>query len=606
MTATIIWGALLAAVHLPLALGKFTARIAAGVLSAATTAAAIFLTLNHSPETGTFAGVESTGYFAPDGIGAFFTYLLQGLCVPAIFFALRREKPRIMLYAMLLFQLSAWVVAATDSLLLFLFAWETMGLATFFLATNEKNYRPALNYLVQMHIGGLCLLAAYAMSGAEKWSELELTGITATLMALGFGFKAGLPGLHTWLGPTYGAVRPRALPVFGLAVNLGLYGFARIYSILPESLMFGVGTAWVFWGVTGSLYGVLQACVDGDAIRVPAFSTMENMGLITTALGAAALGAAGHLAAAAVPAFVGAMLHVANHAVAKSLLFFTAAGAVERLSSTRMDAGGGLLKTAPRLGFLALFASAAICGLPPLNAFSSELLIYLALFNDLERTEAFSLIVSLTALLGLCLAGGLSIFAFARWFGVIFLGRARKFDTPTSKDPPLEPAYALAAAALAAGLFPGIAMAWVQNVLHAQPFSVGEINTAAWALVCVGTAVYLLRRAMNRKKRIGPVWGCGYPAITPKIQYTAHAFSQSLGIFQKEKTIGLNVLFPEKARLRVRVGDGFSFALRRLAHRFLNVFLPLSILQTGQIRHYLLYAFVFILVLMGLTAFGAM
>lgn len=565
-------------------------------------AVAYHFTLNFSPETGAFAGISGDDYFAPDGLSALFTYLLQGLCVPCVFFALRRDLPKTALYAMLLFQLSAWVLVSTDRLLLFLFAWEGMGLATFLLALNGSGFRPALNYLVQMHVGGACLFAAYLHSGAETWSELELTGTTAALMAVGFGFKAGLPGLHTWMGPTYGSVLRGALPVFGLAVNFGIYGFARMYLCLPDDLLFAMGTVWVFWGVAGSLYGVTLACMDGDAFRVPAFSTMENMGLITTALGAAALGAAGHVSGAAAPAFAGAVLHVFNHAVAKSLLFFTAVAAVEKMSSSKLDAGGGLMKSIPKWGGLALFAAVALCGLPPLNAFSSELLIYLALFRDLERTEAFSLMVSLAALLGLCLSGGLSIFAFARWFGVLFLGRPRQAPSPEQGVPAgTAPAWALAALALVVGMWPGQTIAAVESLLHSEPFETGPVDGTAWAPAGAILLVVLIRLVMGRKKSSGPVWGCGFPQTTPKIQYTAHAFSRSLGIFQREKTFGLKPVFPEKAFFKVSVTDPAAFAIRRLSLGFVRLFRPLYAIQTGQVRHYVLYAFVFILVLTALS-----
>ncbi len=598
---TAIGGVLFAIAHAPLFLPKNIGRFWTAGATLLTAFTAIYLTWSYTPESGSFAGVAADGYFAPDGLSALFTYLMQGLCVLGIFFALGRDLPKIALYAMLIFQLSAWVVVSTDRLILFLFAWEAMGLATFLLALNGKSVRPALNYLVQMHVGGACLFAAYLLSGSETWSELKLTGTTAALMAVGFGFKAGLAGLHTWMGPTYASVMRPTLPVFGLAVNLGIYGLARIYTLLPEYLMFAMGTAWVFWGVAGSLYGVALACVDGDAIRVPAFSTMENMGLITTALGAAALGSAGHVSAAAAPAFTGAMLHVVNHAVVKSLLFFTAVAAVENLSSTRLNAGGGLMKAMPPWGALALFASVALCGLPPLNAFSSELLIYLALFQDLERTETFSLIASLTALLGLCLAGGLSIFALARWFGVLYLGRARDAQTPRFVARGIRPAVVPAVVALAIGLSPGQTIAGVKSLLHSQAFETGPMDWTTWAPAAVLILVVALRFSMNEKKVVKPVWGCGFAKSTPKMQYTAHAFSQSLGVFQREKTHGLKPIFPENARFRWTITDPWAFVLRRASLRFIRLFRPLSFIQTGRVQDYILYAFVFILVLTALT-----
>ncbi len=110
------------------------------------------------------------------------------------------------------------------------------------------------------------------------------------LTLVGFGSKAGLVPLHAWLPRAHPeAPSPVSALMSAAMVNLGIYGIVRF-----DLQLLGPGPRW--WGVTlvavgilSALYGVLQASVATDIKRLLAFSTTENMGLITFALGAATL-----------------------------------------------------------------------------------------------------------------------------------------------------------------------------------------------------------------------------------------------------------------------------------------------------------------------------
>ena len=127
--------------------------------------------------------------------------------------------------------------------------------------------------------------------------------------------------------------------------------------------------------------------------------------------------------------FLGAILHVINHALFKSLLFL-GAGAVQHGAGTRdMDRLGGLLRRTPATGGAFLVGACAISGLPPLNGFVSELLIYLgalAGIADPSRSNGMAWVMLCVLVIGgLALIGGLAAACFTKAFGCVFLGEPR-------------------------------------------------------------------------------------------------------------------------------------------------------------------------------------
>src|SRR5207247_5104797 len=123
----------------------------------------------------------------------------------------------------------------------------------------------------------------------------------------------------------------------------------------------------------------------------------------------------------------GALLHVWNHAFFKSLLFFSAGSVVHATHTREIDHLGGLAKTMPwtALGFLV--GAVAICGLPPLNGFVSEFLIYLGLFRTLEGGRSFA--SAAFAAPALALIGALAVACFVKVYGTVFLGSPRSHHT---------------------------------------------------------------------------------------------------------------------------------------------------------------------------------
>mgnify|MGYP006392497679 CR=1 FL=1 len=124
--------------------------------------------------------------------------------------------------------------------------------------------------------------------------------------------------------------------------------------------------------------------VPNDIKRLLAYSSIENIGIILIGLGIAAVGHAAGSNLIGMCGMCGALLHTVNHSLFKSMLFFSAGNIYSKLHTTAMNQMGGLAKHMPITAILMLFAVVAICALPPLNGFVSELLIYIGMFNGVS------------------------------------------------------------------------------------------------------------------------------------------------------------------------------------------------------------------------------
>jgi formate hydrogenlyase subunit 3/multisubunit Na+/H+ antiporter MnhD subunit len=120
------------------------------------------------------------------------------------------------------------------------------------------------------------------------------------------------------------------------------------------------------------------------------------------------------------------LLHVLNHSLFKSLLFFSAGSVYKQYHTRSIDSFGGVIKKMPKTTLFFLIGAIAICGLPPLNGFISEMLIYIGLFKGLLGGTFDNSILMLFGIISLVLIGGLAIFCFTKVFGVVFLGSPRK------------------------------------------------------------------------------------------------------------------------------------------------------------------------------------
>ena len=520
------------------------------------------------------------------------------------------------------------LVVTAQAVVPFLVAWELMAIAAFLLIVTDHDQaevrRAGLVYLVSTHAATLTLIGLFAAwgVGAADLTFASLAGAapdagrtTILLLALfAFGMKAGVVPLHFWLPGAHAAAPSHASALLsGLLIKTGVYGLLRV------AVMLGGTPAWYGWlllaaGLTSGVLGVVWALAQHDLKRLLAYHSVENIGIILIGMGVGALGSAYGLPVVAVLGYAGAILHVLNHALFKSLLFL-GAGAVVRATGTRtLDVLGGLARRMPVTATAFLLASVAIVGLPPLNGFVSEWIIVQALLH--AGLGEGPIRAAVFGVAGLGLIGGLALACFAKVNGVVFLGQPRTAVATGAREVGLlllAPMGVLALACAGIGLLPTLAVppALLAARVIAGPgavatgFDEGVARlAAAGGLLVLAVAVAWTIRALLLRGRwhtVGHTWGCGYPSPTPRMQYTASSFAgpvlQPFGAVAglREEQVG--------TRFRTHPADlALEQALIPAWWRLQAAASRLRSLQLGRLHVYLLYALATVVALLAYLA----
>lgn len=532
------------------------------------------------------------------------------------------------------------IVLAGNGMLL-LVAWEVMAISGYFLVTAESDKagvpEAGWNYFIASHASGLLLLAFMAVlghaTGSYNFSDGAATGVdgpTANLLFIlalaGFGIKAGIFPFHVWLPAAHANAPSHVSALFsGVVIKMGIYGLVRALWILPAPPAWWGAALLLLGGVT-AVYGMAFAVNQQDIKRLLAYSSVENMGIVLMAIGVATLGKTANEPLWIALGLCAALLHVWNHSLFKPALFL-GAGAVLHAAGTReMERLGGLAKSMPWTARVVLVGAVAICGLPPLNGFVSELLLYVGLFHVQGAATLSAWPAGAFAIGALSLTGGLALLCFTKLYGVVFSGVPRQVLDSTPRDPGWRmraPMLLLAAACVLLGLaapwllpaLGSVAGAWAPG-LDVRLALEGAMETARGASVAAGLLLgsvaalwgALRWRARGALGRTMPTWGCGYTAGTPRIQYTASSFAQILAaqfewlLHPITRTPRVDHLFPGPASFSQNTPDLIlERALEPGARRIAEQMIRLRFLQHGRVQFYVLYLAVALILFLVLS-----
>lgn len=525
------------------------------------------------------------------------------------------------------------LVPLADSLVSFALAWELMSLSSYLLVLyeyeHEETRSAATLYLVFTQTGALLVFAAFgllvqgtgSMAFAQWPAAAESLKLLAFLLALvGFGSKAGVAPLHIWLPHAHPAAPSHVSALMsGVMIKMGIYGILRLAFLLQIPSPLPARTVLVLGLLTGVL-GVLHAVGKNDLKRLLAYSSVENIGIICIGCGLGLLGlGAGH-PVMTLFGLSGAFLHILNHALFKSLLFMGAGAVMQQTGQRRLDQLGGLMRSMPGTGRAFLVGSVAISGLPPLNGFISECLIYYAAFQGL-RLPGLDRFLAMAAIIALALIGGLACACFTKVVGIVFCGTPRQPLPTAPRDPGAAmraAMFLLACGCVAIGLWPE---PWLRFAAHGlndlgpvpaqaadQLASLARfLARTAWilpgsTLLLAGLRWLLLRR---REVTREATWGCGFTRPTSRIQYTGASYARELvelhRPFVRATTTAPRFLevFPGSGRVVNRVEDWAEVALQRLLvapmHRLTD---GLRWIQHGYIQLYIGYIVLTIVVLL--------
>lgn len=527
-------------------------------------------------------------HFRIDALSAFFLIVVNLGGAAASLYALgygqHEAAPHRVLPFFAAFLAGMNLVIMADDAFTFLLAWEFMSLASWALVLSHQhdreNIRAGYIYLVMASFGTLCLLLAFGLlagaDGGYAFATIRASHPSAALAAtililalIGTGSKAGLVPLHVWLPLAHPAAPSHVSGLMsGVMTKVAVYAFLRIVFDL-------LGTPQWWWsvivlslgGVTAVL-GVLHALMQGDLKRLLAYSTVENIGIIFIGIGLALAFRADNMNWAAALALTAALMHVLNHMLFKSLLFFGAGAVLTSTGLRDIERLGGLIRRMPMTGFCFLVGAMAISALPPLNGFVSEWLTFQSVLLSPQIPQwGLKLIIPAVGAL-LALAAALAGTCFVRAFGITFLSRPRSpaAEVATEADRfSLASMMILAVLCLLTGILPGVVIDRICPVVQALVgYRMPDQLSIAWLSIVpiaqsrssyngllvflfIGASTILtiaaIHRFASRAVRRAPPWDCGFPNASPATQYTGSSFAQPIrrvfgtSIFRARETV---------------------------------------------------------------------
>jgi len=594
-----------------------------------------------------------------DSLGAFFLVLIGLGAVPSAIYGMGYSAAyedgsaslRLLGAALNLFLLTMSLVTLADNALTFLLMWEGMSLSSYFLVITESNeegtIRAGVWYAAMTHAGLVFLLAAFILlmnGGPGSFANLRAgagslpattRNVIFLLAFLGFGSKAGIVPLHVWLPRAHPAAPSHVSALMsGVMIKMGVYGILRMLLDL-----LGGGPTWwgalvLIVGAGSALLGILYALMENDIKRLLAYSSVENIGIVFIGIGAGLLFEARGLQTAAALALVAALYHSLNHTAFKGLLFLGAGSVLHATHTRDMNLMGGLIKRMPWTALFFLIGAVAIAGLPPLNGFVGEWLLFQSLLPGVNIPQPVVAALMTIAVGALALTGGLAAAGFVKAFGITFLAIPRSEEAAHAHEAPLSMKIGmglLVVACITLGLTPaavlpilGSVVAGIGGLPPVSPAFSSELSLQmpagfaqiSPALLSLGLLILLgivpLVMAImrtNRRIRVSDTWGCGRVGQTPRMEYTSTSFAEPLRrVFAElyRPTKELTVDFHPESKYFVQSIE-YKSDIRTWFEEFLYnpllastkwVSLRVRRLQSGSLHGYMSYLFIVLILMM--------
>ena len=532
--------------------------------------------------------------------------------------------------ALFVFGMQLTLISGTP--LLFLFAWEVMSFAAYFLViadrTNES-IKAGFSYVIMTQLGAACLIAGFAIVSGGNMNALFLqlppvAGAAATvgliLLMIGFAAKAGIFPFHEWLPAAHPQAPSSASALMsGVMLKVALYGLLRTFETVAH-FSIPLPVIFVFLALTlfTAFYGALMAAVESDLKRALAWSSVENMGLMFSMAAMVALffSLGGGGAAGAV--WIALLIFAFCHMLFKSGLFMAAGALISQTHTRDLDLMGGLAKKWPL--FSGIFLALGLCAaaLPPAGTFYGEWIFMTAVASSIGAGAVLGLILTIVISV-FALAAGLAAFAMVKIFAGAFLAKPRSEHAAKVGAMPL----ALYASPLVAGalcIALGIALPhFLRGVFPnaegamfvGSSLLVGGISfsplVVVLSLIAVILAVFLLRSVFgSRQRRLTDTWDCGSP-LTSRMEYTATAFAAPPRFFFRLFTLPWKKLSAEPVspdnrwivKMKLELGSrsiAETFIYRPVG-RVIDVFAGrVKRLQNGVVQFYLALIFVALVV----------
>ncbi len=284
-----------------------------------------------------------------------------------------QHQGRYWFFLLLTFASLAGIVSSSDAPGLYGY-WELMTFASYFLVVHEGRrsaFDAGLKYYIMCAGGALFMLPGLLMLG-QGFVPTPVIQAAFVLCLAGFGVKAGLVPLHSWLPDAHPAAPSSvSAPLSGIITKMGIFGIVAVLLMRPmvSTLpgLFGLswlGTGLVFTGAATLILGEVMALRQDDIKRMLAYSTLGQIGEIALVLGIGTW-----------LSTTGALWHMFNHAIMKDLLFLGAGALILRSGSRKLADLRGLGRQMPFTVACMGIGLVSIMGLPPFGAFYSKFLM---------------------------------------------------------------------------------------------------------------------------------------------------------------------------------------------------------------------------------------
>ena len=471
------------------------------------------------------------------------------------------------------FVASMMLVITADNVFWFLVAFELMSLTSYFLVVIEENdasIHGGWLYFVIAHVGFVLIMASFllmtnACGGSFSFSDFRKTAFDPTVASacfllafFGFGAKAGIIPLHSWLPKAHPEAPSNVSALMsGGMIKIGIFGILKVaLDLLSAS---GVQAWWgmlvLVIGAVSSVLGVAFALQEHDIKRLLAYHSVENIGIILLGVGASIAAMALGYEVVAVIALMAALYHTFNHAMFKGELFLGAGALLYATGTRNMEKMGGLFRRMPVTAICFLIGSLAISAIPPLNGFVSEWFTYQSLFNVAGLGDKLVMVVAVLSAVALAITGALAVTCFVKAYGVSFASAPRSKAAAEAKEVPAPMQFAqVLLAAICVVL--GVCSPWIApviadiaaSVLHPAAGVVAvdgieltnQLSGAATSTPAIAIALIVIVAivcAFRKTKQVGPAqksapWACGY-APNEQMPVVATTFASDVAWFMQ-------------------------------------------------------------------------
>jgi len=348
--------------------------------------------IKHKPIHDTYAWIRTPSLslrlgFMVDGLSFCIALIVAVVSTLSCLYSIKymeNKRGQVGYYANLLLFMSGMIgVMLSANLIQFYLFWELMLIPSYFLiaswGVSKKRLTIGFKYFIFTHIGALFMLmgilSIYVFTGTFDFVELPQVSFDIpptsiltvfVLLLIGFCVKMAIFPAHTWLPDAHAeAPAPISAMLSGVMIKCGAYAFARILLSGFGKTLLQTSDTLAIIGVITMIYGGLMALAQTDIKRLLAYSSISQMGYIFFGLGVySTMGANG------------AIFHVVNHAICKSLLFMCAGAIIHQTGIRDIRKLGGLANKMPVVCAAALIGALSLAGTPPLNGFWSEWMIF--------------------------------------------------------------------------------------------------------------------------------------------------------------------------------------------------------------------------------------